>query len=61
MYDGKINMSDYLWSSANKAADKRASEVLINKIHNEFSDAFSGFLDIGCFGCTLTLQVNNYS
>ena len=34
-------------------ADKRASEVLTNKIHNEFSDVFSV---IGCFEGTFTLQ-----
>ena len=38
MYDGKINMPDYFRSNANNAADQRASEVLTNKNHNEFSD-----------------------
>ena len=43
MFDDKINMPDYFRPSANKAADKRASEVLTNKIHNEFSNVGVGF------------------
>ena len=38
-------MSDYFMSNANKAVDKRASKILIKKIHNELSDVLSG---IGC-------------
>ena len=34
----KKNMPDYFRSSTSKAADKRASEVLSIKIHNDFSD-----------------------
>ena len=46
MSDGKINMPGCFWSSANEMTDNKASEVLRNKFHNEFSDFFSG---IGCF------------
>ena len=41
------------FSSTNRVTDKRASEVLTNKIHNEFSDVFSG---IGCIEGSFTLQ-----
>ena len=41
----KINMPNYFRPSANKAVGKRSSEVLTKKIHNEFSNVFSG---IGC-------------
>ena len=40
MCDDKIFKSYYFGSSANKAADIRASQVLTNKIHNGFSDFF---------------------
>ena len=40
VHDGKRIMSDYFKSSTDRAADKRASEVFTNKIHNEFSDVF---------------------
>ena len=43
MCDGKINMPYYFRSSASKAADKRASKVLTNKTHNEFSDVFQAY------------------
>ena len=45
-------MPDNFTSNANRAADKRASEALTNKIHNSFSDVFSG---IGCFERTLQI------
>ena len=48
-HDNNIYMPDYFRSSTNKAVDKRGSEVLTNKIHNEFS-VFSG---IGCCDSTL--------
>ena len=54
MNDGKISMSYYFSCIANKAADKRAIEVLKDKIHHKFSDFFSG---IGCFEGTFTIQV----
>ena len=38
------NMSDYFRSSINKAADKRASQIIMEKIHNEFSDIFQEFI-----------------
>ena len=38
--DANANMSNYFRCSINRAADKRASQVLMNKIHNEFSDVF---------------------
>ena len=44
--DTKANMPDYFRSSTNRAAHKRASKVLTNKIHNKFSDVISG---TGCF------------
>ena len=34
------NMPDYFRSSINRAADRRASNVLTQKIHNEFGDVF---------------------
>ena len=58
MCDDKINMPDYFRSTANKAADKRANEVLTNNIHNEFSDVFPG---IDCFEGTFSLQVKGGS
>ena len=38
--DANANMPEYFRSSGNRAADKRVSHVLTNKIHNEFSDVF---------------------
>ena len=40
MHDDKINIPDYFRYSVNKAADKRASEVLMKKNDNEFSNIF---------------------
>ena len=40
MHAGKRNMSDYFRLITDRVEDKRASELLINKIHNEFSDLF---------------------
>ena len=51
-------MLDYFWSSINRAADKRVSQVLMQKIHNEFSNVFSG---VGCFEGTFRLQVKEGS
>ena len=47
-------MSDYFHSSNNKEADKRVSETITNRIHNEFNRLFSG---IGGFKCAFSLQV----
>ena len=47
-------MPDYFKSNIKRAADKRASEDLTNKIHNECSDFFPG---IDSFEITFTLQV----
>ena len=33
-------MPDNVRSSVNKAPDKRANEILIKRIHNEFTDVF---------------------
>ena len=54
MHDSKRNMSNYFNFNTNGVADKRASEMLANKIHNEFSDFFS---EIGAF----TLQIKEGS
>ena len=35
-HDKNVNMPYYLSSSTKREVDKRASEVLINNIHNEF-------------------------
>ena len=40
IHDGKINIPDYSRSSTNKAADKRACEVLTNEIHIMYSAIF---------------------
>ena len=45
--DAKSNMSDYFRSSINEAANKRAGQVLMQNVHNGFSDVF--FSGIGCF------------
>ena len=47
-------MPDYFHFSDNKEADKRASEAITNRTHDEFNDLFSG---IGCFESTVSLQV----
>ena len=39
VYDANSNMSDYFRSSVNRAADKRASQIL-TKIFSEFSEFF---------------------
>ena len=36
--DATSNTLDYVRSSINRAADKRASQVLMQKIHNEFNE-----------------------
>ena len=51
-------MPDYFRSSSNRAADKRAGHVLMQKIHNEFSDDFSGIV---CFEGTFSLEVKDGS
>ena len=38
--DANVNMPDYFRSNINRATDIRTHWVLINKIHNEFSDFF---------------------
>ena len=50
----KTHMLYYFHSSNNKEADKRASETITNRIHNEFNDLFSS---IRCFEGTFSLQV----
>ena len=55
--DANTHMPDYFSSNANRAADKRASQVLTNKIHNALS-IFSG---IGYFEDMFSLQVKETS
>ena len=38
--DANANMQDYLRSIINRVADRRANQVLMNKIHNKFSNFF---------------------
>ena len=51
-------MPDYFNCNDNTEADKRASEAIINRVHNEFNDFISG---IGCFKNTFFLQVKEGS
>ena len=44
--DANSYMPDYCRSGINRAADKRASKVSMNKTLNEFGKSFAG---IGCF------------
>ena len=53
-----VNIVEYLMSSANTKADKEASKVIMQKIHNEFSDVFTG---IGCFEGTFKFRVKEGS
>ena len=55
--DINANMPDYFRSSIN-SRKKRASEVLMNKIHIEFSHAFIG---MGFFKGVVSLQVKDGS
>ena len=52
------NMTDYFTPSTNREADKEASRTMTMKIHNDFSDIFTG---ICCFEGTLKLQVREGS
>ena len=52
------NTPSYLRSSTNRAADKKVSQVLMNKIHNEFSTVLSG---TGCFEGTFSLKIKDDS
>ena len=54
----KTSMPYNLNSSDNKEADKRASDTITNRLHNEFNDLFSG---IGCFKGMFSLQVKEGS
>ena len=47
-----LNIPDYFRSSTNKETDKTVRRLLITKIHNEFSDIFTG---IRCFEGTFKL------
>ena len=42
VHDDKKTMPDYIKSSTNRVVGIRMSEVLTNKICNEFSDVFQG-------------------
>ena len=55
--DANSNMSDYFRSSINRAADRRASMLLMKTMH-EFSDVLS---EVGCFEGTFNLQVKDGS
>ena len=44
VHDANSNMPDYLRYSIRRAIDKKASQVLTNKIHNEFGDVMKAFL-----------------
>ena len=57
-HDNNTDLPDYFRSSTNRAADKGASEILTNKIHNEFNDIFPS---IDHFEGTFTLQVKDGS
>ena len=49
-----VNSLDYFRSSANIWADKKASSIIMQRIHNEFSYVFTG---IGYFEGTFKLSV----
>ena len=51
-------MTDYFNSSYNNDRDKRVSEVITNRIHNEFNDIFCGIV---CSQGTFPLQVKEGS
>ena len=53
-----LNIPDYFRSNTNKEADKSVSILLTMKIHNTFSNIFSG---ISCFEGTFKLQVREGS
>ena len=40
VHNTDANMPDYFRASTNRTACKKASEILTNEIHNEFSDVF---------------------
>ena len=52
------NMPDYFRSSSNREVDKGACKILTKKIHNDFSDVFTG---IGWCNGTIKLQVREGS
>ena len=51
-------MPEYFISGTNWKADKEANGILIMKIHNDFSEVFTG---IGSFKGTFKLQVREDS
>ena len=51
-------MPDYFNSSDSKETDKRVSEAITNRIHNEFNDVFSV---IACFESISSLEVKEGS
>ena len=52
------HVPDFFHSSNNKKDDKRVSETITSRIHDEFNDLFSG---IGCFEGMFLLQVKEGS
>ena len=53
-----LNITDYFRSNTNKEGGKRASRLIAMKIHNKFSDIFTG---IGCFTGTFNLWMREGS
>ena len=56
--DANSDMPYHFRSSINRAADKKASQVLMQKTHNKFRDCF---YKNGCFEGTISLQVKDDS
>ena len=52
------NIPDYLRSSTEKDAHNCTSQIITQRIHNEFRDDFT---EIGCFDDTFRLQVKEDS
>ena len=52
------NMADYFRLSINREADKKASQLIMQKIHNIFSNVFE---EIGCFEGIFKLQAREGS
>ena len=52
------NMPDYFRCNTDREADKRASQLITQRIHNEYIDVLTG---IGCFDGTFRWQVKEGS
>ena len=53
-----VNILEYFRLNVNDGADKESSRSLVQRIHSEFSDVFTG---IGCFESTFKLKVKEGS